>query len=321
MSELRTSVLTGDTVILAPVRNSRPHSESGEEEACPFCPGQEDQTPGSVLELPLKPGSKQWFVRVFPNLFPIVSTPMQTAEREDPDPIRLAQGIHEVIVETPDHEQEMAQRTPEELRLTLLAYRERLGSLLQTRGVRYVTVFRNQGNEAGASLGHPHSQVVALRYVPRHVSLAVQRWHRYYTGAASCLLCDELARERRLKERVVLEQDGFVLFVPVAEAMSGEMVLAPRSHTPSFVGATDASLTKMSSVLLEALRRLQTAFEDRAFNLVLQTWPRGRQADEALHWYLRIIPRLSVLGGFELATGDYVGTLTPEAAAALYRGE
>ena len=322
MSELRIDALTGDTVIVATVRSSRPHSQGrSKQQACPFCPGQEGETPASVLELPLKPGSKRWFVRVFPNLYPIVSSPLQTNERENGKPVQLARGVHEVIVETPLHDQEMVQRTPDELRLTLVAYRERLSSLLATRGIRYVTVFRNKGNEAGASLGHPHSQVVALHYLPRSVARTVRRWRRYRAKHGRCLLCDELKEERAHKERIVADHDGFVLFIPHAVAMSGEMILAPAKHEASFVDATDVALARMSRALLDALQRLHSAFEGRDYNLVLQTWPRGRQEDEALHWYLRIIPRLSTLGGFELATGDYVGTLAPEEAVALYRGE
>ncbi len=182
-------------------------------------------------------------------------------------------------------------------------------------------MFQNSGDEAGASLGHPHSQVVALRYVPRAVTATLRRWQRYFDREGRCLLCDELDHEIGLKDRIVFKREGFVLFVPHAVGMSGELILAPVQHQASFISANDDTLTRMSRQLLTALQRLHAAFDAGAYNLVLQTWPRGRQQDKALHWYLRIIPRLSVLGGFELATGDYVSTLTPEDAAALYRGE
>ena len=322
MSEVRIDALSGESVIVAPTRSERPHAHRTDEpmtRGCPFCPGHEDETPPAVLELPLKGSSLPWFVRVFANLYPIVSSPSQGRISERSAGARPAGGVHEVIVETPFHEQEIAQRTPEELKLTLLAYRERLSSLSATAGIRYVTLFRNQGAGAGASLAHPHSQAVALSYLPKDVARTVQRWRRHHSRTGRCLLCDELEHERRAQSRIVLEQDGFVLYVPRGAVMAGEMVLAPSRHEACFVGAGEETLSRMSVILLDALGRLNTAFDEPAFNLVLQSWPRARRADEALHWYLRMIPRLAVLGGFELATGDFVSTLSPEEAAVRYR--
>ncbi len=133
------------------------------------------------------------------------------------------------------------------------------------------------------------------------------------------MLCDELARELKTGTRIVLQRDGFVLYAPFGSPVSGEMILAPLDHVADFGSVADETLSRISQVLLSAVRRLDIATNDPAYNLVLQTWPKGRQRDEALHWYLRIIPRRASLGGFELATGDYVSTLTPEAAAATYR--
>lgn len=319
MGEIRVDPLSGESVIVAPVRNDRPHSEASHgrvERECVFCPGHEDQTPHSVLELRMSEGAS-WFVRVFPNLYPIVSSPMPRGGGSETS--RPALGVHEVVVETPQHEQEMSQRTPQQLFLTLKAYRERLTSLLATGGIHYVAIFRNKGPRAGASLGHPHSQIVALHYTPRAVTQTVQRWRHHHARTGSCLLCDELQLECGAKSRIVLEQDGFILYVPHGATMPAEMVLAPLRHQTSFAGADDETLSRMSTVLLAALGRLHAAFDDPDYNLVLQTWPRARQKDEWLHWYLRIIPRLAVLGGFELSTGDYVVTLTPEDAAAKYR--
>jgi UDPglucose--hexose-1-phosphate uridylyltransferase len=315
MSELRVDALSGETVIVAPGRSQRPRSQQPAgpvAHGCPFCPGQEDQTSPAVLELALD-GSPGWFVRVFPNLYPIVSV-------HDDATAGPASGAHEVIVETPLHDQEMADRSPEELGLTLLAYRGRLKTLGAAPSMRYVSVFRNQGAAAGSSLAHPHSQVVALRYVPAKVAQMVRRWRRHFRQTGRCLLCDEIAHERGSGQRVVVEQDGFVVYAPHGAVLPGELILAPVDHAGSFGDVPDAVLAGFSRVLIDMLRRLRAAFEDPPHNLVLQTWPVSRRRDEALHWYVRIAPRLAVLGGFELATGDYVSTLSPEDAAALYRG-
>jgi UDPglucose--hexose-1-phosphate uridylyltransferase len=247
-------------------------------------------------------------------MYPIVSP-----NGEGESVSRRAAGIHEVVVETPLHDQELSQRTPPELLLTLQAYRSRLGALLAEPGIRHVAVFRNKGPGAGASLGHPHSQIVALRYVPAAVRQNLQRWQRYQERAGSCLLCHELARERGERSGVVLEQDGFLLYVPAVSARPAEMRLAPIKHEARYTTANDDSLAAMSALLLSAANRLLGVFEDASYNLVLQTWPRSRTPEAALHWFLRIIPRVSVVGGFELSTGDYVVTTTPEEAATQYR--
>jgi UDPglucose--hexose-1-phosphate uridylyltransferase len=224
-----------------------------------------------------------------------------------------------VIVETPLHDQEMADRTPDEVLLTLLAYQQRLRATEALPGIRYASVFRNKGAAAGASLAHPHSQAVGLPYVPEKVSRSVRRWRRHLARTGNCLLCDEIELERAAGQRLVLEQDGFVLYVPRGAVMPGELVLAPLLHPGSFGDVGKELLEGLSRTLIAALGRLRAAHRDPPYNLVLQTWPVNRRDDPALHWYLRIVPRLAVLGGFELASGDFVSALSPEAAGEMYR--
>ena len=147
----------------------------------------------------------------------------------------------------------------------------------------------------------------------------MRRWRRHHAQAGRCLLCDELSREQKSGRRIVLQQSGFLLYTPFGGPISGEMILAPLRHAADFGAEDDGALSRISGLLLSAVKRLYAALGDPSYNLVLQTWPKGRQQDEALHWYLRIIPRRASFGGFELATGDLVSTMTPEDAAALYR--
>jgi UDPglucose--hexose-1-phosphate uridylyltransferase len=320
MSERRRDPLTGSYVILAPKRRERPNSHDGGSSPgeCPFCPGREEETPPSVLEFSLA-GESSWYVRAFPNLFPIVG-PDQLDSGGTPVAFGDAvSGRHEVVVETPLHDHEMSLRTPEELVLALMAFRARLRVLLAMPDIRHVVVFKNRGPAAGESLDHPHSQIVALSYVPPFVSRTVASWRGHFRRAGCCLLCQQLSRERDAGLRLIREQDGFSLSSPSGAARPGEMVLAPLHHQAGFAATTDDALAGLSRALLSALRRMRTAFDNPPYNLVLQTWPRSRQEDEALHWYLSIVPRLGTLGGFELATGEYVSTVSPEEAAALYR--
>ena len=160
---------------------------------------------------------------------------------------------------------------------------------------------------------------MALPYVPADVATEVRRWRRHYVRSGRCLLCDQLSSELEAGRRIVLHESGLVLYVPFGTPFSGEMVLAPERHQASFETESDGSLSHVSQLLLSAVQRLRSAFDDPDFNLVLQTWPKGSESDAALHWRLRIIARQAVLGGFELSTGDFVSTLTPEKAAQAFR--
>jgi UDPglucose--hexose-1-phosphate uridylyltransferase len=263
-----------------------------------------------------KDGETSWFVRVFPNQYPIVSGDASSELPRGAQPVR---GEHEVIVETPHHQQDVAQRRPQEIALMLGAYRERLNVLQSKPGIRYVSLFRNRGKAAGSSLEHPHSQIIGLPYVPREIASRVERWRQHFADTGSCLLCDELSSELDVDQRIVRRQGGFLLYAPFASTVPGELVLAPESHVASFGAESDETLSKLGQVLLSAVQRLQSALDGTDYNFVVQTWPVEAQADPALHWYLRVIPRRTVLGGFELSTGDFVSTLTPEQAAEAYR--
>jgi UDPglucose--hexose-1-phosphate uridylyltransferase len=315
MSEVRRDPLSGETVIISPGRGDRPNSNESDAPSCPFCPGHEDETPPAVLEMPLA-ASESWFVRVFPNLYPIVS-PSSPAVGSDGQ--ERVEGAHEVIVETPSHEQEMHQRTQEEVRLTLMAYRHRLSTHLGTPGIQHVSVFQNRGPRAGASLDHPHSQVVALSYVPSGVTRHVRRLRRYQSRSGVCLMCREIAREQEAGVRIVDAEGELLLYAPYAAVRPGELVLAPTAHKTRFGDEGDDGLWSMAGLLLSGLKRMHAVYDELSYNLVLQTWPKGPQADPALHWYLRMIPRQSELGGFELSTGDFVSEISSEDAAAMYR--
>jgi UDPglucose--hexose-1-phosphate uridylyltransferase len=324
-SQLRRDPLSGRQLIVAPGRGRRPNaghddSDARRSEGCPFCPGNEDQTPPASLEFPEREGVHGWYVRVVPNRFPIVSEehaslPGAKARFVPSD----ALGFHEVVVETPEHDLEMAQRAPDQLYLTLFAYRSRLQSLFSQGQIRYVTLFKNKGFAAGNSLVHPHSQIAGLAFVPEAIVAAVRRWQRYRRVNGGCLLCDLIERERRDVVRLVQDEAGFVALSSFAGWGAGELLLAPVQHATSFAASDDELLRRMGVVLSWLLRSLRDSQNDPDYNLVLETWPKRAQRDPALHWYLRIIPRGSVLGGFELATGIIVDTHLPEDVAATLR--
>jgi UDPglucose--hexose-1-phosphate uridylyltransferase len=318
-AELRRDRLTGAEVIVAPRRGDRPHPAAASD--CPFCPGNEQQTPAAALTL-TRPGSPEpWAVRVVPNLFPVV-----TAVRADsvagkaPFQSGAATGTHEVVIETPSHTDELPDQ--EQWRVTMLlgAVQQRFRDLEARAGTRYVVFFKNRGGEAGTSLAHPHSQIVALNFLPDRVRRRVQTAQRYFRRTGACLLCDEVGRERNAGARIIFEEDGFMAFAPYASSSPGEALLVPLTHSPSFSDAPAEACEALSRGLQALLRASRAALNDPPYNLVLHTAPKRRQADVALHWYWQMTPRLTRDGGLELGTGLRINPLTPEEAARLLRG-
>jgi UDPglucose--hexose-1-phosphate uridylyltransferase len=260
-------------------------------------------------------------VRVVENLYPVATIPDSRLKSALglPFAVTPAVGIHEVVVETPRHEEDMAARDPDELRLTLLAWQSRLRALFSMPGIRYVAIFKNKGFEAGTSLEHPHSQIVALSRIPDAIRRDVQRARRYFRTQGRCLVCDQVDAERQASERMVLERGNIIGFVPFGASAAGAIRIAPTLHAASFgeVGSADVEMLSLS--LGWSLRAIDGALDGTSFNLVLVTAPKRWRMDKALHWYIDIYPRTSELGGFELATRLNVCSLPPEVAADNYR--
>ncbi|MBI2911149.1 MAG: galactose-1-phosphate uridylyltransferase, partial [Chloroflexi bacterium] len=319
-SELRRDPLSEEWIIIAPGRLRRPHGAAPpppgrarpEDVAdCPLCPGNEHETPPPVLTL-AQPGSAQpWAVRVVPNLYPAVS-PARAASSNAGRFFRsqTATGVHELVVETPFHNQELPDREPSTILLD--AFQHRLRALEARPASRHVVIFKNKGVDAGTSLPHPHSQIVALDFMPAEVRRRVQVARRYYRNSGGCLLCAVVEEERRAGARVVFERDGFFAFAPYASGSAGETLLVPRTHTSSFTSASSDVCEGLGRSLITLLRRLREAFDNPAYNLVLHTAPKRWLSDPALHWYWQLSPRLTRTAGFELGTGLRVNPMAPE---------
>lgn len=300
MTEIREDVTTGDLVLIAPERALRPqHPPPGG--GCPFCPGNEDQTPPETWRSEDAAGS--WTVRVFPNRYPIVTGP--GAE-------------HEVIVESRLHDWDLATGSEAEVEAVLDAYRGRHRALSELRPA-LVVVFRNHGRDAGTSLGHPHAQAVALPVLPtltrRRLEVARRWFAETGTGVYERLASD--AAENG--ERVVAASDRLVAFVPFAAGAPFETWISPRIHEASFGHLPDADLVDLARILRAVLVSLRAALGDPPYNLVVDGPPPADAGARYFAWTIRIVPRLATPAGFELATGIAVNAGRPEAQAAVLR--
>jgi UDPglucose--hexose-1-phosphate uridylyltransferase len=308
MPELRRDDLSGRWVLLAPARAARPHAWSRSSPPsrapsdCPFCPGHEGETPPEVARTgdgaPDTPG---WRVRVVPNLYPIVGGPTDATGSGTG-----ATGAHEVVVLSPAHDRSFAHLTDAEAVEALCVVRDRVRHHL-SEGRAYVQAVVNHGAAAGASLDHPHAQVVALDFVPPAVVDAVER-----LDAAGDDLVAAAAAAAPARGLAVIEGPAPV-WCPEAGTGPYELRAAHRSTRARFDEATDAEIGVVARATSEALARLDAVLDDPPYNLVVHTAPPGRTG--FFHWYLEVQPRLGVIAGFEIGTGVFVNVVAPEDAA------
>jgi UDPglucose--hexose-1-phosphate uridylyltransferase len=339
-SELRKDLISGRWVIIASERSKRPDDfrrpvscEQKDAQAgfCPFCGGNESKTPPEIFAMRnpgTAPDTPGWTIRVVPNKFPAL-TRGESPQRKIRGIFESMPGIgvHEVVIESPDHDREINDLTPAQIQDILGVYQQRIRSIETEPQYQYVQLFKNKGNEAGASLSHPHSQIVATPIVPKRVKEKIYGSERYFKRTKVCLFCRTIEEERAAGERLVMVNAHFAVNTPFASRFPFEMRIHPLRHSPFFSSAGSDELNSLAEVLKSALARLKGILSDPPYNIVLhqaphpetsrKVWPR---IDLIFHWYLEIIPVLTRIAGFEWGTGFYINPVSPEAAAKFLRG-
>ncbi len=331
MPELRKDPVVGRWVIISTERSRRPthftapaHGKTAY--ACPFCPGSEDRTPPEVYayrpghEAPNSPG---WQVRVVPNKFPALQIEGSLERRGEGLYDKMnGIGAHEVVIEGPEHEQDLADLSVEHLHQVLRAYRERLIDLHRDRRFRYVLVFKNHGAQAGATLEHTHTQLIATPIIPLSIQEELNGALRYYELKERCVFCDIIDQETSTENgrRVVSQSDGFVVIEPFAPRFPFETWILPRQHDDSFqqVESEDEFLD-LAGVLKDTLQRLNRALDRPPFNFVIHTAPIREGKLEHYHWHIEIMPTLTRVAGFEIGSGFHINPTPPEDAAQYLR--
>lgn len=324
MTELRQDPTTRNWVILAPQRNRRPHDRRGAEQPsspqdCPFCPGREHETPAELWRLEAPDGG--WRLRAVPNKYPALDADAsQRRAARDGFLAMGGHGHHEVLIESPRHDWDMATGSQAEVRDVLGAYRERYQALRAATDSAVIVVFRNHGPASGTSLEHPHSQIVAAPVVPLQVRRRFDVARAHYDDFGTCLYLDLVERERQDGRRMLLDGERLVAFQPFAALAAYETWIVPRYHQPSFGRADDETLDELAGVLRAVLGALRRHLNDPPYNLVIHSAPPGDEEREFFTWYFQIVPRLSTPAGFELATGIPINPSLPEETAAALRG-
>jgi UDPglucose--hexose-1-phosphate uridylyltransferase len=329
MPELRRDPVTGRWVIISTDRQKRPDDFQFERatvagrEHCPFCPGHEGLTPPEVLSyrqnggVPNAPG---WDLRVVPNKFPALQVEgMLDREGEGLFDRMNGIGAHEVIIETPDHDRSLALMSEPELERVLWAFRERMLDLRQDHRLRYILVFKNHGAAAGATLDHPHSQLIALPIVPDFVREEIEGARRHYEIKERCVFCDIVHQELRDGRRVIQENADIIALAPYAPRFAFETWLLPRRHGARYEQAARHEYESLARMLKAVLQRLDRALESPPFNLIVHTSPFSQEVTDLYHWHIEIMPKLTRVAGFEWGTGFYINPTSPEEAAKVLR--
>jgi UDPglucose--hexose-1-phosphate uridylyltransferase len=325
MADLRRNRVTGDWVIVAAGREARPRQfaarnnvrEAPDWDAdCPLCPGNEGQTPTSLLELPGLAG-EAWQVRVVANKYSAL-TP-ESGESGGKAVTEWAAGSQEVVVETRIHNASPYDFDQARVEMGLAAIRDRYRALMSSPSVQYVLPFKNHGASSGASLVHAHSQIAALTFVPRQVARRVRLAEAGLAQRDGCPVCRLAAEEMDSGARIVSTSASFVIVEPFASSYAAETWIVPLAHQASFAELDDVQLGLLAGSLRRSLRSVGAVYEEPAFNYVIHSSPRDTGIADGLHWFLQLIPRLSVPGGFEFGTATMINGVPPEQAAIALR--
>ena len=329
MPELRKDPVLGRWIIIAQERAKRPTdfivpaapTTGG---FCPLCPGNESTTPPEVLTYGRSYGTPAntpgWQVRVVPNKYPALVIEGEI-DRQGEGLYDKMNGIgaHEVVVESPRHEDIFSRLPLDHMALVFQAFRARIQDLERDPRFRYVMVFKNYGRAAGASLEHSHSQLVALPILPRMIVSELQGSDEYYRYKERCLFCDIIRQEIQQKVRVVCQNEFFITITPFAPRTPFEMWVLPKKHESGFHNLNNQEILALAEIFSETLCRLDACIPGVPYNFVLHTQPLRSESMKHFHWHFEIVPKLTSIAGFEWGSGFYINPMPPEEAALYLR--
>lgn len=328
MPDLRKDPIVGRWVIVAKSRAKRPHDFESTARMrsggfCPFCEGNEDATPGEIVayrRAGTHANREGWRVRVVPNKFPALEIEGDLQKRGDGiyDMMRGV-GAHEVIIESPQHLLSTADLEEDELREVFWVYRDRLVDLKKDPRLVYGMIFKNVGEQAGASLEHTHSQLIVTPIVPINVWEEMTGSLEFYNYRGRCVFCDMIQQELASEKRVVLDTPRFLAFCPFASRFPFETWILPKSHSSHYENIQKIGVEDLAGVMREVIAKIEVALDRPAYNYIIHTAPFDSQELPHYHWHIEIIPRLTKTAGFEWGTGFYINPVPPEDAAAFLR--
>jgi UDPglucose--hexose-1-phosphate uridylyltransferase len=316
MSQLRLNPLTGRWVALAADRAARPSdlvsrfqpTVADAAGPCPFCPGNEEAT-RPALETYGRGG--EWTVRVVPNRYPAFEgdEPLHVQNLGPVYTQAVGSGIHEVLVFTPKHDTTWADLDDKQIAVTMAAIRDRMEDHSRRAAIRYTQAIVNHGQDAGASLEHPHGQLLGIPFVPGEIAEEEAGFRRF---GGPCLLCTTLEAELDAGHRIVYQDERVVILCPFWAGSPYEMLVLPIDHQAHITAAAPRDVSAVGRAMRTALERLRGCIGPASYNLVIHTAP--HRSDGPYHWHVHVWPRVTSIAGFEQGTGVLINILAPELA-------
>lgn len=325
MSKYRKDPISGRWVIIAENRALRPNDFVDNQvrrdiaRTCPFCEGNERFTPGEVFAIRKSNSSANsagWQVRVVPNGYPALlrEQSLESVHKgiyEERDGF----GVHEVIVESPQHVMSTTQLTDEQVQCVFDAYRIRLNDLKSDSRLGYALVFKNARPEAGASIEHAHSQLIATPETPLAIQEEIRGGSDFFERHRTCAWCKIIVDELEAQVRLVHQSTSFIAFCPFAARVPFETWVLPRRHGSHFEQIEPGLLPELADFMKQTLLRMEAVLDGPAYNYWIHTSPFDTPLLDHYHWHIEIIPRLTKIAGFEWGTGCYLNPVLPEEAA------
>lgn len=332
MPELRKDPIVGRWVIISTDRAKRPTDFARDSVRmkggfCPFCYGNEAKTPPEIQAYrPSQNGSQPqrdtpgWTVRVVPNKFPALQIE-GNLDRQAEGMFDKMNGVgaHEVVIETNEHAGTLATLPPKKIEDVLWTFRDRILDLKKDRRLKYILIFKNHGEAAGATIEHAHSQLIALPVVPIYVSEEIDGAKQYYIYKERCVFCDIARQELDAGVRVVAENDDFLTIAPYAPRFPFETWILPKQHESAFENSSSRMFQNLAKAIRTLLNKANRVLDDPPYNLVIHSSPTQDSNNDHYHWHVEYVPKLTKVGGFEWGTGFYINPTPPEEAAKFLR--
>ncbi|QQG45838.1 MAG: HIT domain-containing protein [Candidatus Niyogibacteria bacterium] len=344
-SEFRRDLVSGDWILVAAKRAKRPQTKaskrrrlSSSKKNCPFDDPQKRGTPPPLLWLPhptksyksrwqshrgsstesgLKAESSfdNWWVQIIQNKYPALEQHKicPTITSDGPYAKMKGVGFHEVII-TRDHLRRISEMTSKEVEILIYAYQERWRTLAREECIEYILIFHNQGPGAGATIFHPHSQLIALPIIPPDVAKSLEGSRIYFERHKKCVHCAMLEWERKKRTRVIYENNYFTVLAPFASRVSYETRIFPKRHAGNFEDLKAKERMALADAMIASLKKIKKAMNDPDYNFFIHTAP-AKDGRSYYHWHIEILPKTSIWAGLELGTGVEVVAVSPEEAA------
>ena len=328
MPELRKDPVVGRWVIISIERGKRPSDFASPSHKrrvsgfCPFCPGNEYTTPPEIMAIrPEGTDDKsKWSLRVVPNKFPALQIEGELEKIGEGIFDKMSGvGAHEVIIESPDHLSSLSNLPRKDMENVLWAYHQRLTELKKDPRLKYVLIFKNEGEAAGASLEHTHSQLIALPIVPKLVREELTSSRKYYDMKERCIFCDIINQELEEGKRVVCENENYVAIAPYAPRAPFETWILPKKHESHYKPLENGGFLSLAEVLQRVLKQIDKLLDVPPYNYMIHTSPFNDEENEYYHWHIELMPKLTKIAGFEWGSGFYINPTPPEEAARYMR--